>query len=99
MSEFVTILIMSAALGMDAFSVTLGMGMLGLRGRQIFRIGLTIGLFHVAMPLLGMATGKWLSTYFDMVAIYIGGGLLLLIGLQMILSAFSTEDNSFLKPV
>ncbi|MDQ0207050.1 manganese efflux pump MntP [Alkalicoccobacillus murimartini] len=99
MSEFVTILIMSAALGMDAFSVTLGMGMLGLRGRQVFRIGLTIGLFHVAMPLLGMATGKWLSIYFDMVAIYIGGGLLLLIGLQMILSAFSSEESSFLKPV
>ncbi|TSB44777.1 hypothetical protein FN960_19805 [Alkalicoccobacillus porphyridii] len=90
---------MAGALGMDAFSVTLGMGMLGLRGQQIFRIGLTIGLFHVAMPLLGMACGKWLSLYFDMVAIYIGGGLLLLIGLQMILSAFSTEEHSFLKPV
>lgn len=99
MSEFVTILIMSAALGMDAFSVTLGMGMLGLRSQQIFRIGLTIGLFHIAMPLLGMVFGKWLSLYFDMVAVYIGGGLLLLIGLQMILSAFSTEGHSFLKPV
>ena len=49
--EIVTLLLMAFALGMDAFSVGLGMGMFKLRLRQIFKIGITIGLFHVWMPL------------------------------------------------
>lgn len=100
MSEIVTICIMAAALGMDAFSVTLGMGMMGLTRRQIFKIGLTIGAFHILMPLLGIATGQWLSSKFDVIATYIGGGLLLIIGVQMILASFSNhEDNGKMKPI
>ncbi|WP_078393026.1 manganese efflux pump MntP [Shouchella patagoniensis] len=99
MHEFVTICIMAAALGMDAFSVTLGMGMMGLSRKQVFRIGVTIGAFHVFMPLLGIVTGKWLSNQFDVIATYIGGGLLLIIGLQMILASFSKHEEGKLKPV
>ncbi|MFS0788439.1 manganese efflux pump MntP family protein [Shouchella sp. 1P09AA] len=99
MHEIVTIMIMAAALGMDAFSVTLGMGMLGLTGKQIFRIGVTIGLFHVFMPLLGMLTGQWLSSKYDVIATYIGGGMLLIIGVQMILASFSDQEDSKLKPI
>ncbi|WP_059104144.1 manganese efflux pump MntP [Shouchella shacheensis] len=99
MHEILTIGIMAIALGMDAFSVTFGMGMLGLRAHQIFKIGLTIGAFHLAMPLLGMAVGKWLSGHFDVIATYIGGGLLLVIGIQMMLNSFSPSDEKSLKPV
>ncbi|MBP3952778.1 manganese efflux pump MntP family protein [Bacillus suaedae] len=90
---------MACALGMDAFSVSLGMGMLGLRLRQIFRIGVVIGMFHIIMPLLGIIAGRLLSSYFGMIANLIGGGLLLLIGLQMIVSAFKSEDEPAIKPV
>lgn len=93
MSELFTLFIMANALGMDAFSVALGMGMLGLRLRQIFHIGVTIGLFHIIMPLLGMVTGKLLSNYFGMIATYIGGGLLLLIGIQMVVASFTSDDD------
>ncbi|MFC0561080.1 manganese efflux pump MntP [Halalkalibacter alkalisediminis] len=100
MSEMFTLFIMASALGMDAFSVALGMGMLGLRLRQIFHIGVTIGLFHVLMPLLGMVTGKLLSNYFGMIATYIGGGLLLIIGLQMVMATFkSDEDERLMQPI
>ncbi|WP_100374190.1 manganese efflux pump MntP [Bacillus sp. FJAT-45037] len=99
MHEVITLLIMAGALGMDAFSVALGMGMLGLHMKQIFRIGVTIGAFHVVMPLLGIVTGKVLSNYFGMIATYIGGGLLLIIGVQMIIAAFKNEDASLVKPM
>ncbi|GAE27223.1 hypothetical protein JCM9140_3351 [Halalkalibacter wakoensis JCM 9140] len=100
MGEIFTLFIMASALGMDAFSVALGMGMLGLRLKQIFNIGVTIGLFHIIMPLLGIATGKLLSNYFGMIATLIGGGLLLIIGLQMVLSSFkSDEDDGMMQPV
>ncbi|WP_062052037.1 manganese efflux pump MntP family protein [Bacillus sp. JCM 19034] len=99
MEEWVTLMIMACALGMDAFSVSLGMGMAGLRLMQIFRIGLVIGAFHVIMPLLGIVTGKWLAQYVGMIAHYVGGGLLLVIGTQMVVSAFRKEEESLLQPV
>ena len=97
--EMITIIIMAFALGMDAFSISLGMGMYKLRLRQIFKIGITIGVFHIVMPLLGMITGRFLSEQFGTIAAYIGGGLMLLLGLQMIWSSFSKEEGSLMTPV
>ena len=94
-----TILIMAFALGMDAFSVSLGMGMYQMRLRQIFKIGITIGIFHIWMPLLGMVTGRFLSEQFGEIASYIGGGLLFLLGAQMIVSSFRKEEGSLITPV
>ena len=89
--ELLTLILMAFALGMDAFSVGLGMGMFRLTKRHIFKIGVTIGLFHVWMPLLGMVAGKFLSEQFGAIAGYIGGLLLILLGLQMIWSTFKDE--------
>ncbi len=99
--ELITLLIMATALGMDAFSIALGMGMLGLRLRQIFHIGITVGIFHIVMPLFGMIFGKMLSSYFGDFAIILGGALLLLIGAQMVYSSFKSADdtNEWMKPV
>ncbi|WP_442596923.1 manganese efflux pump MntP [Neobacillus sp. D3-1R] len=98
--ELLTLILMAFALGMDAFSVGLGMGMFKLRLRQIFKIGITIGFFHVWMPLLGMIAGKFLSHQFGTIATYIGGGLLIVLGVQMIWSSFrSDDDSSVMTPV
>ncbi len=92
---------MAFALGMDAFSLAIGMGMLGLRYKHIFKIGVTIGAFHVIMPFLGIVIGKFLSQYFGMVAIIIGGVLLIILGLQMLYSAILSDDQEgrTLQPV
>jgi putative Mn2+ efflux pump MntP len=97
--ELVTLTIMAFALGMDAFSVGLGMGMVPLRLRQIFNIGITIGIFHMIMPLLGILVGKFLSSFFGDIAAYIGGGLLVLLGIQMIISSFCPEESFPITPV
>lgn len=97
--ELLTLILMAFALGMDAFSVGLGMGMFNLRLRQIFKIGITIGIFHVWMPLLGMIAGKFLSNQFGTIATYIGGGLLLVLGMQMIWSSFKKEEGPVITPV
>ncbi|MFC0186975.1 manganese efflux pump MntP family protein [Fictibacillus aquaticus] len=90
---------MSFALGMDAFSIGLGMGMLELRKKQILKIGMTIGLFHMIMPLLGMTLGKQISVYFGGIATMVGGFLLLLMGMLMIRASFSKDKESFITPV
>ena len=97
--EILTLALMAFALGMDAFSVGLGMGMYKLRLRQIAKIGITIGLFHVWMPLLGMIAGRFLSNTFGAIAGYVGGGLLLLLGVQMIWSSFRDDEDSLITPV
>lgn len=97
-AELFTLMIMAFALGMDAFSIGLGMGMLKLRYKQIFYIGLTIGMFHVWMPLLGILTGHFISDRFGTVAQYIGGILLVILGIQMFASSFKKEERTIIKP-
>ncbi|MCD7034677.1 manganese efflux pump MntP family protein [Metabacillus sp. GX 13764] len=97
--EFLTLTLMAFALGMDAFSVGLGMGMIKLRFRQIFYIGLTVGFFHIWMPLAGMIIGKLISGKLGTIAGYAGGVLLMLLGLQMLLSSFKKDDSPLISPV
>src|SRR6476619_3593552 len=99
MREFLTLLIMAFALGMDAFSVGLGMGMFKLRLRQIFKIGITIGLFHVWMPLVGMLAGKFLSDKFGTFASVVGGLLLFVLGIQMVWSSLRKSEEPVMTPV
>lgn len=94
-----TLMLMAFALGMDAFSIGLGMGMYQLRLRQIFSIGLTIGLFHAVMPLMGIIAGRFLSEQFGMIAGFIGGGLLILLGIQMIWSSLGSQEKALVTPV
>jgi manganese efflux pump family protein len=97
--ELVTLSMMAFALGMDAFSVALGMGLFRLRLKQIFYIGIMIGLFHIIMPFLGMFLGRFLSYQFGSIASYIGGALLLLLGIQMIVTSFKKESDRFVSPM
>ncbi|WP_057911901.1 manganese efflux pump MntP family protein [Peribacillus muralis] len=101
--EIITLLLMAFALGMDAFSVGLGMGMFKLRLRQIFSIGLIVGMFHIWMPLLGMGAGRFISEKFGTFATYAGGLLLIILGIQMFIPGKKDESglssNKMLAPV
>ena len=97
--EIITLMIMAFALGMDAFSIGLGMGMFRMRLRQIFFIGLTVGFFHIWMPLLGIICGRFLSEQFGTFAAYAGGILLVLLGIQMFISGIKGEEGTMLAPV
>lgn len=99
MEAMITLLLMAFALGMDAFSVGLGMGMFRLSLRQIFKIGITIGMFHILMPLAGMVAGRFLSEQFGAIAGVLGGLLLILLGVQMIWSSFKKEESTLVEPI
>ncbi|WP_175637785.1 manganese efflux pump MntP [Metabacillus schmidteae] len=97
--ELLTLLIMALALGMDAFSVGLGMGLIRLRFRQILYIGITIGIFHIWMPLVGMLIGRLLSDTFGTIATLLGGTLLILLGIQMVFVSFKKDEDPLITPV
>jgi len=89
---------MAVALSMDAFSISLGLGLLGINYRRIIMIGLAVGFFHAAMPLFGMFIGKVLSYMMGTVAHFIGGSGLVILGAQMVLSTFRKESTIIFSP-
>ncbi|SDQ12989.1 Putative Mn2+ efflux pump MntP [Virgibacillus subterraneus] len=97
--EIVSLLFMAIALGMDAFSVSLGMGMQQVRLKRIALIGLIIGLFHIIMPFIGILLGQAISTQIGQFTTLIGGLLLVGIGAQMVFSAFNHDTKKIVQPV
>ncbi|MGC8227740.1 manganese efflux pump MntP family protein [Pseudobacillus badius] len=93
MGEVVTLSTLALALGMDAFSASLGMGMAPIRLRRIFFIGIIIGSFHIILPLLGMVAGRFVTDTFGTIAALIGGLLLIIAGAQMIIAFFQREEE------
>lgn len=97
--ELVTLLIMAMAVSVDAFSVSLGLGTYKFRLRQIIYIGLIVGLFHVLMPLAGIFMGHMLAHIFGIITTYIGGILLITLGVQMIYFCFRNDEKSVGSPI
>ncbi|QQE74236.1 manganese efflux pump [Brevibacillus composti] len=91
--QFLTLLIIAFALSMDAFSLGVGVGMVGIRLREIVKVSVTIGLFHIAMPLLGIAVGGYLSDMIGDIAVFVGGTVLMGIGIHMIWNGFAGDDD------
>ena len=99
LGEILTFLMIAVALGMDAFSLGIGIGMQGLTVSQIMRISVTIGIFHVIMPLIGIVIGHYLSTMIGDIATFIGGSLLVLLGVNMVWSCFYGDDKPVMNKI
>ncbi|RKN78822.1 manganese efflux pump MntP family protein [Paenibacillus ginsengarvi] len=90
--QLITIIVMAIALGMDAFSLGIGIGLRGIRLLDILKISFVIGLFHVIMPLAGMFMGHYVGSLLGDVATITGGALLILLGAHMIFSSFKGPE-------
>ncbi|MHA7967078.1 manganese efflux pump MntP [Paenibacillus sp. CAU 1782] len=90
--QALTLLFIALALGFDAFSLGLGIGLKGIRLRDIAKLGFVIGLFHVLMPLGGVWTGQLVSGLLGKLATSAAGVLLVLLGLHMMYSSFRGEE-------
>ncbi|MFS0673170.1 manganese efflux pump MntP family protein [Ornithinibacillus sp. 179-J 7C1 HS] len=97
MGEIISIFIMAIAIGMDAFSVSLGLGMQRIRLKRIAFIGIVIGLFHMIMPFLGIVGGQLISTQTGGWTTLAGGLLLFGIGAHMLFSAFNHEEGKVVQ--
>ncbi|WP_420799856.1 manganese efflux pump MntP family protein [Paenibacillus paridis] len=89
--QFLTLFIIAVALGLDAFSLGLGIGLKGIRLRDILKLGVVIALFHVLMPLAGIYTGQYVGGLLGDVATTAAGILLVLLGGHMIYSSLRGE--------
>jgi len=91
--EWFTIILMAFALGLDAFSLGIGIGLRGIRLLDVLKLSVIIGIFHIIMPLLGIFTGHYVGELLGAVAASVGGALLILLGVHMIYSSLRREKN------
>lgn len=91
--QFYTVIIIGFALGMDAFSLGIGMGMMDVRLKTIAKVSLVVGLFHIIMPLIGIGSGIFLSSVVGDVASFIGGVILCFLGANMLWGSFFRSEE------
>lgn len=91
-----TIVFIALALGMDAFSLGFGIGMKGIRLLDILKISTIVGLFHLLMPLVGIAMGTYASMLLGDIAVIAGGLLLIALGIHMIYQAMWGDGVVFM---
>lgn len=87
-----TVFLVALALGTDAFSMALGIGLTGIPGRQIALISGVVAVFHVLMPLIGVYLGSLLGKAVGQWASYIGAGVLIFIGIQLLKEGIQGDD-------
>ncbi|WP_031514200.1 manganese efflux pump MntP family protein [Desulfofalx alkaliphila] len=88
------LLLLAVALGADAISLCVGIGMAGIRRKQIYLLTFTIGIFHVIMPVAGYYIGEVVGGYLDRAAAIIGALILIYLGVRMIKEVFSEEGET-----
>lgn len=85
--SFPTILLLAVALGTDAFSMCLGIGMAGVRRGQVLLISLTVLFFHILMPLAGWYIGHLAGSLAGRAAGIAGAIILVYLGARMMWNA------------
>ncbi|TCS95579.1 manganese efflux pump MntP family protein [Hazenella coriacea] len=91
--QLLTLLMIAMALGMDAFSLGIGMGMHQPSSRKIACLSGSIGIFHIFMPLIGIVIGQYLSVMMKDITAMVGGGMLCLLGFNMLWNVYKARGE------
>ena len=92
MNIFLTCLLIAISLSMDAFSLSLIYGTYGLSKKNQFLLAGIVGVFHLVMPLLGLAFGSVLMNYIIFNVDVVVGIIFLIIGIEMLISSKKEEE-------
>jgi putative Mn2+ efflux pump MntP len=108
----VEIIILSAALGADLFSIAVPIGMMKVAWGRVIKASAVFALFHIGMILAGYFTGNWLGTTVEQfggryvsieimavenIAKIFGAAVLALLGVYMVWENFSNDKSKSLK--
>lgn len=94
--SIIDILLLSIALAMDCFTVSIMCGVIVRRrmGLSIIRMTVLFGLFQALMPLIGWLGTAHFSQYLEAIDHWIAFALLLFIGGKMIKDYYDDEDHN-----
>lgn len=86
------ILTIAVSLSMDAFSLSIAYGTLGITKKEISRLSLIVGLYHFFMPLFGYYLGRILLNIIPLNPDFIVFVVLSFVGIEMIIESIKTES-------
>lgn len=90
------ILIIAIGLSMDAFSLAILYGTLGLKKKTIYTLSIIVGIFHFMMPLLGYLLGDLFLAKLLPEPRLLVGCIFLMLSLQMLYSLKKEEEITLL---
>lgn len=100
MMNLFDIWMLSVALAMDCFTVSIASGVI--QGRRewpvILRIAFLFGLFQAMMPFLGWLATNYFAHYIETYDHWVAFGLLAFLGGKMIYESFQPEEQHFFNP-
>ena len=89
----ILLIITAISLSMDAFSLSILYGTLGMRKKDKFILSFIVGIFHFIMPLLGKCFGNLIFEFINVNPDLIVCLILSFIGMEMILSSFENNND------
>ena len=100
MMNFLDILLLSIALAMDCFTVSIISGVILKEKRWgvITRMSFFFGLFQAAMPFIGWLGTKHFAQYIEAFDHWIAFGLLAFLGIRMIKESFEDNEDKHFNP-
>ena len=87
------IFLIAISLSMDAFSLALSYGTNGIKGSDIRKISITVGIFHFFMPLLGLLMGNTLLFFVNINMNILVFVILSFIGIEMLIESFKEKEE------
>lgn len=92
--SFISIILISIGLAMDAFavSITEGLTIKILKKRHIFKVAIIFGLFQAIMPFIGYEIGYFFKEYTKNYENIIAFFLLFFVGLKMIYDGYKEKE-------
>ena len=99
MNIMLTTILVGISLSMDAFSLSLIYGTLGISKKNEILLSTIVGIFHFFMPLLGIIFGNVIYSYYEFNFNILIGIIFIIIGLEMIISIFNNKDINILSGI
>lgn len=96
LNALLSTLIVGVSLSMDAFSLALAYGTVGLTFKQKITLSVIVGCFHFFMPLIGLYFGSIITSHFVINVNLLVTIIFVIIGLEMIISSVKNEEEKIL---
>lgn len=84
--------LIAVCLSIDAFSLSLAYGTLGLTKKEIKKLSLIVGAYHFVMPIVGLFSGKIILRFLPVSEYVLAFLVLFLIGLNMIIESMTKKE-------
>ncbi len=93
MNTFLMTIIIGISLSMDAFSLSLIYGTIGLNKDRILTLSIIVGLYHFFVPLLGLSLGNIITKYLIININILVSIIFTIIGIEMLISSLKEKKD------